>query len=339
MGRYILKRLFHSIFVVFGLSIVIFLIARVVPGDPARLSLGPRATEAAVEALREEMHLNDSLPVQYAYWIKGAVTGDFGNSLLTKREVATDIAEYFPRTLELVLFSGILLVVFSILLGTIAATFRNSIIDNLIRVMSYVGVAVPSFVMAVIFVLYFGYINPILPVIGRLSSNIMTPPTITGFLLIDSLLAGNLSAFFDALKHLLLPASALALGPLFQEARIIRSTITDNMNKDYLLFVKSYGLPKRKCIGKYLLKPSVIPAVSTMGLDIATMMGNAFMVETIFNWPGISKYGMTAMLNKDLNAISAVIIIFGIVFVIVNILVDIIAAMLDPRIRLEGGAS
>lgn len=335
MSKFIIKRLLLSVFVIFGLSIVIFIISRVVPGDPARLALGARATQAAIDALREEMHLNDSLFMQYVYWLKGALTGDLGRSLVTKRAVVTDILEYLPRTLEMVIASGIMLVTFSVLFGTLAATFRDTIVDNIIRILAYVGVAVPSFVLAVLFVLYFGYINPIIPVIGRISSGYVTPEVITGFMSIDCLLTGNIASFWNVMGHLFLPALALAAGPMFQEARIIRSAMTDNANRDYLLLVKSYGIPKPKIIGKYLLKPSVIPAVSTIGIDIATLMGNAFMIETIFNWPGLSKYGMTAMLNKDLNAISGVIIVYGLVFVLVNLAVDVITAYLDPRMRMK----
>lgn len=336
MVRFITKRLLHSLFVVFGITIIIFLISRVVPGDPARMALGPRATQAAVDRLREEMHLNESLPVQYVHWLKGAVAGDFGNSLMTKRPVLVDIKEYLPRTVELALASSVLLVVGSVLLGTLAAAFRDSIFDNLIRVMSYVGVAVPSFVLAALFVLYFGYVNPVIPVLGQLSYGLVPPPTVTGLLTIDSLLVGNVRAFWDALSHLFLPALALSAGSMFQEARIIRTAITDNMNRDYRLFVQSYGISRTRIVVKYMLKPSVLPAVSMMGLDIAALMGNAFMVEMVFGWPGISRYGMQAMLNKDLNAISAVISVFGIIFVAVNIVVDLLSAYLDPRIRLEG---
>lgn len=335
MLKFIAKRLILSIFVIFGLSVVIFVISRIVPGNPARLALGARATQEAVDALSAQMHLDDSIPMQYFYWIRGAVTGDLGQSLVTKRAVTTDIAEYLPRTLELVIFAGILLVVFSVLLGTLAAAFRDTIIDNIIRTLSYVGVAVPSFVLAVLFVLYFGYINPVIPVIGRISSGMVQPPAVTGFMTIDCLLAGNFASFRNVLAHAFLPALALAAGPMFQEARIIRSAMTDNAGRDYLLLLRAYGVAKRHIMGKYLLKPSVIPAVSTIGMDLATLMGNAFMIETIFNWPGLSKYGMTAMLNKDLNAISGVIIVYGIVFVLVNLAVDVISACLDPRIRLE----
>ncbi|MGB9802831.1 ABC transporter permease [Desulfofundulus sp.] len=336
LHSYLLRRLLLSIFVLVGLSIVIFIIARVVPGDPARMALGPRAPQFAVDELRKEMHLDKPLVTQYCYWIKGVASGDLGRSLVTKRGVLEDIKEFLPATMELVMLSAIFVVVFSILFGALAARYRDTWVDSVIRIMAYTGVAVPSFVVAVLFVLIFGYIWPVIPALGRLGPGVQPPGAITGLITVDSLLTGNLTVFWDALKHLFLPALALAIGPIFQEARIIRAAMTDNMGKDYLVAARGYGIPGHIIMGKYLLKPSLIPAVSVMGLDIASLMGNAFLVEVIFNWPGISRYGMEAMLRKDLNAISSVIIVFGLIFVLVNILVDLIVAYLDPRIRLGG---
>lgn len=336
MLKYIIKRLFQGIFVVIGISILIFIISRVVPGDPARMALGPRAPQFAVDELRKEMNLDKPLPVQYYYWFKGVIKGDFGKSLNTKRPVITDVKEFLPATLELALLSGFLFIIFATIIGLLSAQYRDTWVDGLTRILSYVGIAIPAFVVAVLLLLIFGYLWPVIPTLGRLSSNITPPPTITGLITVDSIITGNFAAFFDALKHLILPATALAIGPLFQEARILRSALIDNINKEYISVVTGYGLPKGVIMRKHLLKPSFIPVVSVMGLDFASLMGNAFLVERIFNWPGLSRYGINAMLNKDLNAISAVIIIYGVIFLIVNIIVDLIIAWLDPRIRLGG---
>jgi peptide/nickel transport system permease protein len=334
MTRFLIKRLIQGIFVIFGLSIFIFVISRVVPGDPARLALGPRATNEAVQELREEMHLNDSLPQQYKYWITGAIQGDFGKSVNTKRTVVEDIKEFLPATIELVLVSGFILIIFSIILGVLAAKYKDTWIDALIRFSAYIGIAVPAFVKAIIFLLLFGLVWRLVPVLGRLSPDIIPPPAVTGLILIDSLLAGDLVAFWDALQHIMLPAIALSLGSLLQEARLLRSSMSDNMNKEYISVFKGFGIPKNVIMKRYLFKPSFIPVVSVMGLDLAALMGNAFLVEKIFNWPGLSRYGLNAMMTKDLNSISAVIIIIGLVFLTVNIIVDVIIAALDPRIRL-----
>lgn len=334
--NYLLRRLILAIIVLFGLSIVIFAISRIMPGDVATMALGAFATEDAKEAYRVANHLHESKPKQYLYWIGGVLKGDFGISTSTNREVIKDIAQFLPATLELVVMAAILLVLLSIILGVLAAKYRDTFFDALVRVLSYIGVAMPSFVIATLLLLVFGHVWKIIPVLGRLSYGLTPPATVTGFYTIDALIAGNFAGFWNALLHLLIPAFALALGGLCQEARIIRNSMTENASKDYLSAMRGYGVPERKILRKYQLKPSLIPAVSCMGMDIASLIGNAFLVETIFTWPGISRYGLNSMLSKDLNAIAAVLLIFGAVFVIVNIIVDLIVAYLDPRIRLGG---
>ena len=333
MSTFILKRLSYTVFVLFGLSILIFIIARVLPGDPARLALGPRAPDWAVQNLRQQLHLNEPIYIQYFYWVRDAASGSLGESLVTRRDVFTDVEEFLPATLELITLSALLVVALAIPIGMVAGRRANSWFDNLVRVLSYIGVAVPAFVVAIVFLLVFGFMLHIAPSIGRISPNIVAPPTVTGFITIDSLISGNLAAFFDALVHLILPAIALALGPIAQEARITRSSVVENLNKDYILSTVSHGVPERLLTLKYLLRPSLIPTISVMGLDISSLIANAFLVELIYNWPGISRYGINAMLRKDLNAIVAVVMIAGIIFAIANIVVDIIVAYLDPRIR------
>jgi len=334
MSTFVLKRLSYTLFVLFGLSILIFVIARVLPGDPARLALGPRAPDWAVEHLREQLHLNDPVYIQYFYWVRDALSGSLGQSLVTRRDVIVDVKEFLPASLELVALAAFLDIVISIPIGMLAGRRANSWFDNIVRVFSYIGIAVPAFVVAIFFVLIFGYVLNVAPTIGRLSAGIVAPPTVTGFVTIDAILAGNLAALGDALSHLILPALALALGPIAQEVRITRSSVVENLNKDYILASTSHGVPERLLTLKYLLRPSMIPTVSVMALDIASLIANAFLVELIFNWPGLSRYGITAMLRKDLNAIIAVVMITGIMFAIANIVVDVIVAYLDPRIRM-----
>ena len=333
-ASFLVRRLGYSVFVLLGLSILIFLIARVMPGDPARMALGPRAPEWVVERFREEMHLDQPLYVQYYYWLKDALQGKFGLSLYTRRDVASDIKEFFPATMELALFAGVFMGVFGILLGVISARYANRWIDNIVRMITYMGVVTPSFVFAILFLLLFGYVLNVLPTTGRLSPWISAPPVRTGMVTVDSLLAGNFPAFLDALKHLLMPAIALALGGLSQEARITRSSITENLQRDFIALERSQAIPERVIMSKYLLKLSLIPTVSVLGLDFASLLGNAFLVELIFNWPGMSRYGINAMLHKDLNAIVGVIMVLGVVFMVVNIIVDLVVSWLDPRIRL-----
>jgi len=332
--QFILKRLLHSILVLFGLSVLIFVIARVIPGDPARMALGPRTPEEVVEKFREDLHLNDPIHIQYYHWIKGALQGDFGYSILTKRSVSTDIKEFFPATLELMLLTGIIMSVGGILLGIASARHANKWVDNTVRVLSYFGVCTPAYVFAILFLLIFGYLLNILPTIGRLSPWLDHPPVVTGLITVDSLLAGNFEAFWDGFKHLIMPSVALALGPMAQEARITRSSMADNLQRDFIALERSQAIPERRIMSRFLLRISIIPTVSVLGLDFASQLGWAFLVELIFNWPGLSRYGIQVMLNKDLNGITAVIMVIGLMFLVVNIIVDIIVSGLDPRIRL-----
>ena len=336
---FLARRGFQAIFVLLGLSMLIFVIARILPGDPARTALGARAPQWVVDRLREDMHLDKPLVAQYAYWLGDALQGDLGISLVPRRDVTDDIRDFLPASLELVLFAGLITAVGGIGLGILSARHKDKWADNFIRIFSYMGIVTPSFVAAILLLLLFGLILDWFPTIGRLSEGVPRPPTITGLYTVDSLLAGQFSTTLDALHHLILPALALALASMSQEARITRSTMSDNLSKDYIAAGRALGVPERLVTGRFLLKASIIPTVSIFGLDFAATLGSAFLVELIFVWPGISRYGVNAMLRKDLNAISAVILVLGITFIIVNILVDLGVAALDPRIRLRGAKS
>ncbi len=331
---FLLNRLAWSVFVLFGLSLLIFFVARVIPGNPARMALGPRVPQEIVDNFIKELHLDDPLYVQYLIWLKGVLHGDFGVSLLTRRQVLDDIKQFFPATIELILLAGIIETILGILLGVLSAWFSRSWFDGLVRLVAYLGVVVPAFVWAIIFMLVFGYLWPILPILGRIDASITVPATRTGFMTIDSLLAGNYEAFKSACMHLILPSIALSMGGMSQNARITRSSMLENLNKDYVGSEIVAGIPMRVVLLKYVLKPSIIPTINIIALDIAAMIGNAFMVEMVFNYPGLSRYGVNVILSKDLNAITAVIMIIGLTFVIMNFLVDLIVAWLDPRIIL-----
>lgn len=332
--KYIIRRLVHSILVLLGLSLIIFVISRIVPGDPARMTLGPRAPEEVVQRLRVEMHLDKPIPVQYIYWLKGAVQGDFGKSLRSERPVMEDIKNVFPATLELAFYVLIFIMIFGFGIGTLSARYRDTWVDNLGRLFSYLGVITPPFVFALLGMMVFAYFIPILPPMGRISPDIIAPAKITGFLTVDALIQGNFAAFFSALRHLILPTISLGLVGMAEESRIVRGSVCNNMDQDYIAAARSYGIPERVITFRDLLKPSLIPGVSIVGLEFAIVVANALLVELIFNWPGFARYTMKAMLGKDLNAISAAILLVGVVFIFSNIMVDIAVNILDPRIQL-----
>jgi len=328
------ERIIYSIIVLLVLSVIIFTISRVLPGDPARAALGPRTPEEVVQQLREEMHFNDPIYIQYYYWLRNAMHGNLGKSLSSRNNVTEDIKKFAPATVELALYGIIFMGIFGVILGVVSAKYSETWIDNLVRIIAYLGVVTPSFVFAIIFMLIFCYGLNLFPTGGRISLGIMPPPTITGLITIDALISANFSAFFDALKHLLLPSVSLSLAGMSQISRITRSAMQENASKDYILFLRSAGFPENIIMFRYLLKVSIIPTISILGLEFGALMGNAFLVETIFNWPGLSRYGMTAILQKDLNAMSAVVLVFGIGFIIANIIVDLIVNWIDPTIRL-----
>lgn len=340
LGPFILRRLALSIFVLFGLSILIFSIARVVPGDPARMALGPRTPVEVVERLRQQMYLDKPLLQQYGLWLRDVVMhGNLGDSLLTRRPVKQDIQEFFPATLELVGLTAIFIIIAGISLGVLSARYANTWVDKVVRLFSYLGIVTPAFAWAVILMLLFCFVWHLFPSYGRLTEGVIPPVTITGMYTVDSLLNGQLGLFWDAFVHLILPAIALALPPMSQAARITRSSMADNQNKDCIASMIAYGVPNRVVTGKYLLKPSLISPITVMGMDIAATFGYAFMVEKIFGFPGLARYGIQVMLNKDVNAIVGVVMVLGVVFITLNIVVDIIVVYLDPRIRLLGRSS
>ena len=328
------RRLASGVVVLLGLSILIFLLVRLVPGDPARIALGPMASAEQVESLRNQMRLNEPLPEQYFYFMQGVLQGDFGISLITRRPVTRDLVEFLPATLELVLFSGIIMVVFGLTLGVIAAAFKDRYPDHIVRVTALLGVVTPSFVWAVMLMLILGYWLGWLPLSGRLADPLTAPPTVTGFITIDALLAGRPDKFIEALRHLLLPAIALSLAGLGQAARLTRANMIETYQRPYIEMMRAFGVSEFRIATRYAFRPAFIPTLTVLGLDIAALFGFAFLVEIVFIWPGVARYGVQAMMQNDLNAITAVVMIIGFMFVVVNIIIDLIAAYLNPRIRL-----
>jgi peptide/nickel transport system permease protein len=336
--RLLAKRLGTSLIVLIGVSLLIFAIARVIPGDPARIALGPNATAEAVAALREKLHLDDSFLAQYGYFVSDLLRGDLGLSLYSNRPVMTDIAQFLPATLELVIVSGIMMVALGLPLGILAARRRGTWIDHVVRLVTLLGVSAPAFVWAVVLMLLFSYFIKIFPIAGRISDT-FTIPSVTGFMLIDTLIAGDFKAFGNALWHLILPAFALALSGIGQAARLVRSNMVETYDKPYIEMAEAYGFPEKRIARHYAFRPSLIPSLTVIGLDFASMLGSAFLVEAVYAWPGLSRYGVAVILRKDLNAIVGTVLVIAAVFLIVNLIVDLLVSVINPRIRLSQRAS
>ncbi|WP_435181301.1 ABC transporter permease [Halorussus sp. AFM4] len=333
---FILRRTLQSVPVLLGLSGLIFIIARVAPGDPVAAALGPTASQEQIQEFRRELGLNEPIHVQYIDWITGVLQGNWGMSLQTYNNVFHDIAIRFAATLELVVVSLLFAIVFAIPLGMIAGTHKDRWPDHLSRVLAFFGVSMPRFWIAILFQVIFVAWLGILPLTGRLSSGVEAPPTITGLFLIDSLVTGQWATFVDAAKHILLPAVALGLSSLARIARYIRSDVVEELRKDYVLASQSYGLPRSLIEYKYILKNSFSSSLTIIGLDFGFLMGNAFLVEIVFVWPGMAKYGVNAILFSDTNAIIGITMVIGVIYVGTNLLVDLLYGYLDPRIVMEG---
>lgn len=331
----LLRRLAGFAGVMLVLSLMIFVLARVVPGDPARIALGPSATQAQVEAMRLEMGLDDPLIVQYADYLGSALRGDFGRSLISGKPVSREILELLPATLELVLVTVLLMILVSVPLGVMTARHRNSWIDNAGRLVSIFGVTMPSFLFAILLQLLAANFIPDWPILGRVDYRLDAPAGPTGLLLVDSLVHGRGDVFVSALRHILFPAMALAMAGIGQVTRITRSAMIEHQRRDHVLTLKSFGVPDRVIVFRYLLKLSSIAPLTIMGLEFASLIGNAFVVELVFSWGGFASYGLEAILQKDLNAVMAVVLISGLFFIVANLIIDVVLLVIDPRLRFK----
>jgi|TARA_B110001450_G_C17656658_1_gene495555 peptide/nickel transport system permease protein len=335
MLAYLLRRALTLLFVLFGLAVLIFIIARIVPGDPARIALGPLATATQVTELREEMGLNASFPVQLWSYLSGLAQGDLGKSLLTSRPVMEDIRGALPATFELVLVTIVLQIVVSIPLGVMAAIYRNMWVDNVLRVVSLIGVVTPGFVLAIMLQLIAAHYLGFLPITGRLDGGIDFNADITGLLLIDGTLKGRFDVVLDAMRHLFLPAIALSAAGIGQVMRITRTAMIEVASRDFVEATRAYGIPERVVTFRYMLRVASVAPLTILGLEFASLIGNAFIVEFVFSWPGIASYGVRTIMQKDLNAVIGVVLVSGVFFVVANLAIDLVLGLLDPRHRLR----
>ncbi|GCF14453.1 peptide ABC transporter [Haloarcula mannanilytica] len=333
----ILRRLSGMTVSLLGLSVLIFVISRVLPGNPARMALGAMASDEQVAELAAEMGLNKPLPLQYVDYMRRLLVGDLGQSLQTKNSVAHDLVTKFPATLELITLAFTFMVVFGIPLGIIAAKHHGGILDNATRFFAFSTVSVPSFFIGIVFQLVFGYFLNWFPITGRLSSAYSDEVVrATGFMLVDTLLSGSVAAHVDAWSHILLPALALSFSGMGQIIRITRSSMIDVEGQDYIEAMRGYGLPTWMITDKYTLKNAFVPTLTILGLQYAWLLSGAFIIEIVYSWPGLAKYGVQSVLTSDVNAVVGVTMLVGFVFVVVNFVVDLLTSYIDPRIGLAG---
>ena len=316
----------------FGVSVVVFFMVRAIPGDPAQILLGQQATPEQVRALREQLGLNENPIIQYLIFLKGAVTGDLGESIVTGRPVTVELLDRFPATLELALAALLFAVAVGIPVGVIAAVKQYSIVDKITSVIALTGVSMPIFWLALILVVIFTVNLGLLPFPGRLSNGVAVIK-ITGMVLPDSLLTLNFAGFWDGLKHLILPAIALGTVPMAVVTRMTRSSMLEVMSEDYVRTAHAKGVVPWRVVFRHALRNAMLPVVTVIGLQFGLLMSGAVLTETIFGWGGIGQIALDSIYRRDYAMIQGVVLYGATFFVLVNLLVDILYAVLDPRVR------
>ncbi len=335
MKKFILRRLLLGIVVMFGVALITFFIARVVPSNPAAKWAGPRATPEQIAKATVELGLDKPLVVQFGRYLGDLLQGNLSYSLRTRRPVTDELKECLPATIELVLISTLAAIFIGIPLGVISAKRKDQWLDHFSRLFSIGVVSLPTFWIGLILQLVFFRVLGWFPMGGQLSTELqitMDIPHITGFLTFDSLVTGNFRLFFDALWHMVLPGITIALYPIGLVARMTRSAMLEILSEDYITAARSYGLGERIVLWSYALKNSIGSTSTVVALSIGYTLVNTFLTESIFTWPGIGNYISTAVIGLDYPAIMGVTIFSAFSYVILNLIADVIIAM-DPRVR------
>ncbi len=328
---YIFRRILILIPTLLGISIIVFLMLRITPGDPAELLLGERATEKALHEIREHLGLNEPLYVQYGLFIKRLMKGDLGETIWSRQKVWIEVKERFPATIELSVAALFISCFFGVIFGIISATRQYSIFDYLSMLGALIGVSMPIFWLGLVFMLIFSVNLGWLPLSGRLSIDIDLE-VITNFYILDAVLTKNWAALKDALWHIIMPAVTLSTIPMAIVARMTRSSMLEVLRQDYIKTAKAKGLSRFIVTFKHALRNALIPVVTTIGLQFGVALGGAILTETIFAWPGVGKWMFDAVMKRDYMVIQGGTLFIAGVFVIINLIVDVLYAVINPRI-------
>ncbi len=334
MFNYIIKRLLALIPILIGVAIIVFLIVHLIPGDPAQTMLGERASDEALAKLREDMGLNDPLPVQFWRYVKDLLRGDLGRSIMSNNPVSEELSQRFPATLELSFFAIMFAVFVGVPAGIFASINQNSWFDNLSMLIALMGVSMPIFWLGLMFIWLFAVELGWFPPSSRIGVGLEFTP-MTNLYVIDSIIQLNFAAFKDVIHHLFLPAVALGTIPMAIIARMTRSSMLEVLKKDYIRTAYAKGLKRKMVIFKHALKNAMVPIITVVGLQFGVLLGGAVMTETIFSWPGLGKYLVDAIYARDFPIVQGGILFFAGVFVMVNLIVDLSYALVDPRIQYE----
>jgi peptide/nickel transport system permease protein len=336
--EFVLRRLLTSFIVLIGVSIMTFFIARVVPSNAAELYIGPKARPEDIARLSKQLGLDKPLPIQYAVYMNELIHGDLGLSLGTKRPVLTEISGRLPATLEL-LFSGMLLaVLIGVPLGVLSARWQGRPLDTAVRILSIMGVSMPAFYLGLLLQIFFFRDLHLLPLAARVNGDLrFTNPIaeLTGFFLLDSLLTRNWVAFKDVFLHLILPALTLAAYPIGLIARMTRASMLEVLGQDYIRTARAYGVRDLVVTYLYALKNAIGPTLTIIGITFAYALTGTFFVEVIFNWPGLGLFTVRSLLGLDYPAIMGITLFGAVGYVLINLIVDLLQAWVDPRISLK----
>lgn len=335
LSAHVIRRVLLILPMLIGVTLLTFLVSHAVPADPLVVIVSEKALDQPdiVEAAVRKWGLDRPLPEQYLYYVWNLAHGDLGVSFKTKRPVAQDLAQYAPATVELGLASLAFALIVGLPLGILAALRAGSWTDHLARLVSLLGASMPPFWSGLMALFVFYYALNILPGPGRLDARLVTPPTVTGLQLVDSLLARDMTAFVSTLKHLILPSIILGWFTLALICRVTRSSLLEVLGMDYVRTARAKGLRERTVILTHALRNALIPTLTVLGLAFAGLMTGAIMTETIFAWPGIGRYAVESAANLDYPAVLGTTLLIAVIYILVNLVVDILYSVVDPRIR------
>lgn len=332
---YVARRIGASVLLVLGVTLVTFVLTNLVPGDPVAANLGQQAAEdpEIVAAYRAQYGLDRPLPEQYLTYLGNLLRGDLGESQLTRRPVVTDLSAAVPATLEIAIGAILLSVLIGVGLGMVAAVRRGHLTDGVLRVVSLVGISVPTFWLAMVTFFVFSYQLDLAPGSGRLAPATTAPPEVTGLYTVDALLAGQWDTFGDALAHLVLPTAVLTLYTVGLLTRFTRSAVLEVLDQDFVRSARAKGLPRRTVLLRYVLRAALVPILTVVGLAFGALLSGTVLVEQIFSWPGIGSYAYQAAARLDLPGVMGVGLVVGVIYIVINLVVDLLYGVIDPRMR------
>jgi peptide/nickel transport system permease protein len=338
MLRFILRRVAQSLFVVIGVVVLTFVIVRLVPGDPAVSYAGPRATPEQLQAVREKLGLDQSALVQLWKYLSDLVRGDLGTSILTRQPVAHDLTQAVPASIELIGFALLIAVPVGIAVGRYAAVHQGRTADVLMRIMTVLAVSFPSFWLALILQSTFASSLGWFPIAGEYTSSLDSTSPLqlwTNITIVDAAITGNGPVFLSTLQHLVLPGIVVAAYPMGAIAQLTRASLVDEMSLDHIRTVRALGFTNRQVVRGFATRPILPPVLTLIALVAAYSIVNAFIVESIFNWPGVGRYAASAIRSLDTPAIAGVTLVIAIIYIVLNLGVDIAQGYVDPRVRTQ----